>query len=952
MSANHTPGKTSSAGIFDDLGTMNASIVLDTSSLHAITNADESNPNNRPVAGAPSRLSSDMVSADQLERLFAAKGMDFLEKGSEDEVRKYINEHHEHLAEQLEEDVQHFVRLGRVNNFSKMMTRVNGAAGELISRTQVFLYDLPGMPETAFVIPSGRIFFNADFYERLLNERKMQEEERKRTLPPHVPLDQAGNPIDKRSFIDPVEFILHHEAEHALRHHFTRFPGESPYMINIAGDMVINLSIQIDNALKSLLKERIDFALFSRDPESGRETRDKNGWIKLREKIGEQLETMPPSIKLGIGFTLQDFDNYALSGTREVLMRMKEEMLKDTSGKDDPDRNVRIIDIMEGVAQDLERLAAHPAITARVVDERHPYDLTQLAPVLAEDVRRAGELMSNIPHAKNPHAPSPSEQAGVKPTFDPIATIEEFRDVTGRLLNYNGTPEYTIILDQDHLNLRMNNQPSANTGDKWVDNMKPSERLAQALKFMQAIINPSASADNSNQNSSRQTQIHNPFHKSLAQGKSSNTEEKQDQQGQNANPGKGKTDGQGRFDGNNKNSESLEKSLDENGQLPSIRLGDTCAAGAKTGTLPQEAPQHEMDTHSVRRALDDYKKALDVLGLNGGQGREDQFVSQQNTTGMRLAEESIKRNQKETADCLKRGDNNVQSAGGAHRDDCAYAQMQVYYKPVLSLEGMWTQMTDSMFQNSHLMTEGEQSESIMYSPSREMLFPGMGDDLFIAEQVFDKQGKGPTLGLIVDTSGSVDDEMLIRFMSEVRGFMESMQTLEPPPKIVLTSADTTARTLDLIKPEDVDRFLSQALAIGGRGGTDFTGSVISLMSQFAPDNKYENERLHAILYLTDGGDFPLNQEALDESARILEINKPPVIFLIPQDRADSAFLRECNNDGVSVVYFDRHALSSNGLTLSIDVQAILQEAEEKREIDDKPKNDEPPKKTRRRALSQ
>ncbi|KXA90368.1 hypothetical protein AKJ61_00780 [candidate division MSBL1 archaeon SCGC-AAA259B11] len=93
----------------------------------------------------------------------------------------------------------------------------------------------------------------------------------------------------------------------------------------------------------------------------------------------------------------------------------------------------------------------------------------------------------------------------------------------------------------------------------------------------------------------------------------------------------------------------------------------------------------------------------------------------------------------------------------------------------------------------------------------------------------------------VDTSGSISDDDLRDFMSEVKGALDSF----PSYKVRLLACDAKVHTkVTAERSEDFDDFIDE---IRGAGGTDFRPVFDEL----------ENEPVKALVYLTDGrGTFP------------------------------------------------------------------------------------------------
>jgi predicted metal-dependent peptidase len=87
----------------------------------------------------------------------------------------------------------------------------------------------------------------------------------------------------------------------------------------------------------------------------------------------------------------------------------------------------------------------------------------------------------------------------------------------------------------------------------------------------------------------------------------------------------------------------------------------------------------------------------------------------------------------------------------------------------------------------------------------------------------------------VDTSGSIDDEILGRFVAEMCSAIESM---DPLIRLIVCDADVH-QVFDLSGPEAVQRL--RTMSFKGGGGTDFR-PAISAAAEWKPD---------CMVYLTD-----------------------------------------------------------------------------------------------------
>jgi predicted metal-dependent peptidase len=108
-------------------------------------------------------------------------------------------------------------------------------------------------------------------------------------------------------------------------------------------------------------------------------------------------------------------------------------------------------------------------------------------------------------------------------------------------------------------------------------------------------------------------------------------------------------------------------------------------------------------------------------------------------------------------------------------------------------------------------------------------------------------GESVRADVCVDTSGSVDDEMLGQLLAELRGIMRSY----PSVRCRLWYADDACHG-----PYELDGDLPTRAPVGG-GGTDFRPFFRAVASDDAPGNMLLRHTPPLLIYLTDGeGEFP------------------------------------------------------------------------------------------------
>ncbi len=123
-----------------------------------------------------------------------------------------------------------------------------------------------------------------------------------------------------------------------------------------------------------------------------------------------------------------------------------------------------------------------------------------------------------------------------------------------------------------------------------------------------------------------------------------------------------------------------------------------------------------------------------------------------------------------------------------------------------------------------------------------------------------------TILVLVDTSGSVDSEMLREFFSEIFGIVKNEG--DQIGEVIVLSADTVVRGEPTIINEDNYEEMLKDVKAYGRGGTDLGESVRIAMDM----DTIKDAKLSGLIYFTDLGDYPPKREELPRDL-------PPMVYL-------------------------------------------------------------------------
>lgn len=137
---------------------------------------------------------------------------------------------------------------------------------------------------------------------------------------------------------------------------------------------------------------------------------------------------------------------------------------------------------------------------------------------------------------------------------------------------------------------------------------------------------------------------------------------------------------------------------------------------------------------------------------------------------------------------------------------------------------------------------------------------GLAKPLWVEDRMPSKQSGVAVM--MIDTSGSVSDDLLSQFSSDAIRMAEFL--VEHDGKLILCSADADLKSDSIVEIDrrNIDEFRKEGILFTGRGGTDFERSLVELGEFIEEREKKGNkgfgevcEKISALVYLTDGEDF-------------------------------------------------------------------------------------------------
>ncbi|WP_137917046.1 VWA-like domain-containing protein [Hydrogenophaga sp. 2FB] len=724
---------------------------------------------------------------------------------------KRLNTNAQHLQDQLEDYRDDFLEIkshftGRNNMRYDYMRE--GLLGEIVSRTPIFIYDLPellGQVRTAFVDISGRMYIAAPFFERLVAEQA------------------AG--------LDSLNFIFRHEADHLRRLHLARMVDLPPDISNAAQDIRINSDIVKSGCSQSWSEKN-----------GGRDPSKSELEAEIRDFFARHAAAKS-AISIGWAMNYEDFSLYDGLSEEEIgaiLMKDWKEPPKI------PNEKVPFDKIMEGAAQESDGVKAqvlHPTTAGGKSKLMVPADLS----ALSQELRRIGAAKANPKTVKDTDLQSCLDALTKLRSHPCIGEADSEHGRHSMACAGKGTVHH-----------------SANTGSVYLDALQPSERVDLAIQILEQILNPQAGSSLGaapQQNGVTVTDLE----RSLGRGGNGTPQPGQQQSGQ---PDKSSQDGTG--------TENM---------VPSPNV--------------YGSHDHVMDTKDLINTLNSAGVSASTMEKLG----YDDLLK---------VEEEISSTKSGIVSAINKATEDMMSLGskypGGHMVNYAKAQLHDFFKPVIT----WEMAMKKIIEGAGKGTRFDMAEpwTIYHVDAADMGFSHQRDVPYMGSTVPGKEQK-PLVFVPIDTSGSVNDGQLKRFISESIN-MARRVSRSVAPEVVIVFADTIARGEPVyIDEKNYRSILEKGITYGGRGGTNLQAGIESLFEMVKPrsKSKYAGRKIDAIVYFTDTYDTtPSGKRLLKKAQECGMRQMPTTLFLAPRECFNQEF-----KDGVSsfadTIFFDTKSLT-------------------------------------------
>ena len=740
-----------------------------------------------------------------------------------------------------------------------------GLLAEVVSKIPILVYDLPelvSLCDTAFVDSSGKMYIAANFARRLIAEHR----EGKQSL----------------------FFIFGHEASHLLRLHLARTHFDDlPVSLRMRSqDARINIDL-----VKALAAEQL--------ADSGVH---KFGLRSIEmEKIVKQVlnELSSTAVGVGVAMNWEDYQTYLEMSEEAVAMHMLHNLPQPDPI---PNREVSFPLIMEGAALEVDavKVMLQTGVWLAPSVPEASFTPAELS-ALSAGLRHIGQHKA--------HRSQVSDQE-----------IQQCLDDLGRFTQHQGLLELDLRHERA-LQMSANGvHASGKTGDNYLDVLKPSERVSCAMDALRMLLQ--AKAGNSKQEQGGPSI--KDLERSLGRGQDNKPDARQ-QQGANQQDGADKADADQKGEQPSAGKDAQSQGSEPGEQQQGAASTGQGQPGAPNGLQPSAGDgiagdfvpfpsSHSADNHVI--SSEDLVKTLKGAGLSDSSLKKLGYDDIVAITGEQATTKTAMINavNKAAADQKLLGSRYP----GGHLLGYAQQQLQALSKPILT----WQMAIRKMIEDAGRGNRMDEAEpwTVYHIDHRDMGLDSASDVPYLGSIVPGK-AEPALIFNIYDVSGSVDDEMAARFVTEginqcrAQGHGRSIESVH-------ITADTIRRgEPKFITEKNYRQVLASGFTISGRGGTNLQASIESVFELVKPGAKptpYSRRKIDAIAFWTDLGDKAPDPVRLLAKARACGLKRlPPIVFLAPRRCLDDSFNRSVSTWS-TVVYFDDRM----GKKQKVDLDAI------------------------------
>lgn len=184
--------------------------------------------------------------------------------------------------------------------------------------------------------------------------------------------------------------------------------------------------------------------------------------------------------------------------------------------------------------------------------------------------------------------------------------------------------------------------------------------------------------------------------------------------------------------------------------------------------------------------------------------------------------------------------------GGGHLADAAHEEAMKEGEGKLSWKlGLQEVLGESM---RYIYSEDEPSD-LWHVPPSDM---GVSDPIYVGTDL-PSATEGAVM-VLMDTSGSITEDLFKTFLAEVFGIMRSQNPeSDKASEVILIFCDDVLRGQPVLIDEgNVDELLEKKMLLAGRGGNDIGGTIRAA----AKLDIFKEKKVNSMVYLTDLGDQP------------------------------------------------------------------------------------------------